>query len=133
MTMANASNLFEIQSSELALNRSRSAAVKDFATRMVTDHRNAAAKFKAALNQAKLPMPPDELDARQRAMLDNLKGADASAFDATYINAQNKAHIEAVNLFDSYSKNGDNPRLKAYAADVLPTLRGHLEHVQKLK
>jgi uncharacterized protein DUF4142 len=31
------------------------------------------------------------------------------------------------------AKDGDNPRLKAFAADLLPTLQGHLEHVKKLK
>ena len=43
------------------------------------------------------------------------------------------AQVEAVDLFKAYAKDGDTPRLKAFAADLLPTLVGHLEHVKKLK
>jgi putative membrane protein len=131
--MAGGSNQFEIQSSELALSRSQSGKVKDFATRMITDHMNAAGKLKAALGQARLAAPADALDAKHQTMLDNIKRADAATFDNTYVNAQYLAHVEAVNLFESYSKSGDNPQLKAFAADLLPTLRAHLDHVGKLR
>jgi putative membrane protein len=128
-----ASNQFEIESSTLALSKSASKTVRDFANRMVVDHNLAGAKFKQALTDAKLSPPPEKLDAKHQAVLDRLKAANGAAFDAAYIEAQTSAHIEAVNLFKAYAKDGDNPRLKAFAADVLPTLEGHLEHVKKLK
>jgi putative membrane protein len=128
-----ASNQFEIESSTLALSKSGSKAVKDFANRMVVDHNLAGSKFKQALTDAKLSPPPEKLDAKHQAILDKLRAANGAAFDAAYIEAQTSAHIEAVDLFKAYAKDGDNPRLKAFAADVLPTLQGHLEHVKKLK
>ncbi len=62
VAMAAAGNLFEIQSSELALRRSHSGAVREFANRMVTDHNAAAAKFKQAMADAKLTPPAEKLD-----------------------------------------------------------------------
>jgi putative membrane protein len=49
-----ASNQFEIETSQLALSKSASKAVRDFANRMVVDHNPAGAKFKQALADAKL-------------------------------------------------------------------------------
>jgi putative membrane protein len=128
-----AGNLFEIQSSELALRRSKSKAVKDFAQRMVVDHNSAAAKFKQALAEAKLTPPAEKLDAKHQAVLDDLKAKDDASFDRAYIDAQYKAHVETVALVQAYAKGGETPRLRAFAADVLPTLQGHLDHVAKLR
>ena len=102
---------------------------------MVVDHNLAGSKFKQAqaLSDAKLSPPPEKLDAKHQAILDKLKAVSGAAFDAAYIEAQTSAYIEAVDLFQTYAKDGDIPRLKAFAADLLPTLQGHLEHVKKLK
>ena len=130
---AAAGNLFEIDSSELALRRSQSSAVRDFANRMVVDHNAAAAKLKQAVADAKLTPPAEKLDAKHQAMLDDLKAKDAASFDRAYIEVQYNAHVETVALFQSYAKGGETGRLKAFAADVLPTLQGHLDHVTKMR
>jgi putative membrane protein len=103
--MVAAGNLFEFQSSELALRRSHSGAVRDFANRMIADHIAAAAKFKQALADAQL----------------------------TYIEAQYNAHVETAAPFKAYASGGENARMKAFAADVLPTLQGHPDRVAKLR
>jgi putative membrane protein len=131
--LAASANLFEIQSSQLALQRSQATPIKDFASRMVADHNLAAAKMKQALSDAKISSPPETLNAKDQAVLDNLKIAKGAAFNKAYIEAQYNAHVEAVNLFRAYVKNGDNPRLKALATDLLPTLQGHLDHITKLR
>jgi putative membrane protein len=128
-----AANRFEIESSQLALTRSTSKDVREFANRMVIDHNRASAKFKRTLADAKLPMPPERLDARHQAILDHLNGAHADAFDKAYIDAQYNAHVRAVDLLKAYAKDGDNPRLKAFAADLLPPLQRHLDQVTKLR
>jgi putative membrane protein len=133
VAMAAAGNLFEIQSSELALRRSHSGAVREFANRMVTDHNAAAAKFKQAMADAKLTPPAEKLDAKHQAILDDLKAKDDASFDRAYIEAQYNAHVGTVALFQAYAKGGENARMKAFAADVLPTLQGHLDHVTKMR
>ena len=96
MAQAAFGNMFEIESSKLALDRSTAEPVKDFAQRMVDDHSAAAIKFKEAVVEAKLAMPPDKLDAKHRAIVDELAGKQGSDFDQAYIEAQYKAHVETV-------------------------------------
>ena len=126
-------NMFEIESSKLALERSKSGAVKAFAQRMVDDHSAAAVKFKEAVLESKLAMPPDKLDARHQAITDELAGKQGGDFDSAYIEAQYKAHVQTVDLFRGYAQGGEDTRMRAIAAALLPTLEAHLEHITKMR
>src|SRR5690242_16549618 len=53
-------NTFEIQSSELAKDRSQSSEVKSFADQMIADHTKAGEDFKAAVQAANVSPPPAE-------------------------------------------------------------------------
>ncbi len=126
-------NLFEIESSKLALSKSKAEAVRGFANLMITDHTAAGTKFKQAVAEAKLTPPPEKLDAKHQATLDDLKKKDGAAFDKAYIDAQYNGHIETVAMFEAYAKGGDNARMKQFANEMLPTLKMHLEHVTKMR
>jgi putative membrane protein len=126
-------NLFEVESSKLALERSKSPAIKAFAKRMVDDHSAAGVAITETLNEAKLSAPPFKLDARHQALLDELRAKEGADFDRTYLDMQHKAHADAVELFKGYAVSGDNATLKATAARVLPKLEQHLAQVSQLK
>jgi putative membrane protein len=125
-------NQFEIDSSKLALSKSNSTDVKAFATQMVTDHGQAAVKFKKAVSEAKLKGPSEALDDKHEAVMKDLRAKSGGDFDRAYIEAQKQGHVETVAMFESYAKDGDNARMKQFAEELLPTLHQHLEHVRKL-
>ena len=76
---------------------------------------------------------PTTMDSEHQKMLNDLQAKDGKDFDRTYDQIQLKAHQDAVALFKSYSKNGDNPELKSWAVATLPHLKEHLSMAQKLK
>lgn len=127
---AASSNLFEIQSSRLALRRARDPEVRRFARQMIRDHNVATRRMATVLRQSGMPVPPPALNAEHRQMLADIEAA--PDFDAAYVGAQLTAHQEAVALFTSYSSSGDTPQLAAFASQTLPTLQMHLDHVQAL-
>lgn len=128
-------NRFEIDSSKIALAKSPSDAVKEFAKQMVDDHMATAEKMKSAITAAGLDpkMVPEDLDDSHQKLLDKLKMADTKDFDKEYIDAQADAHKDAVDLFDNYAKDGSNVSIKEFAANTLPTLKAHKDHVDSLK
>lgn len=127
--MATVSNMFEIESSKLALQKATRQDAKDFAQRMIDDHTKAGEEMKAAADaQAGITLPA-ALDQKHQAMLDQLNATTGSDFDAQYLKMQLAAHQEAVALFDGFSKNGADGKLKDFAAKTLPTLQQHLEMV----
>ena len=120
-----ASSAFEIESSKMALGKSRNPQIRDFAQKMIADHSKAANEMKSILMAEHLPPAPHGFDDKQIAMLNKLHGERGSKFDAQYIAEQEKAHVQAVNLFSMYADHGDNRDLKKFAAQTTPVLEQH--------
>lgn len=124
-------NEFEIQSSELAKQRSYDDHLRDVAEMIIADHRKAGAKLKGLL-EAKKETPPAKLAPKHQKMLDELKSAEGKDFDTLYIDMQAQAHVEAVALFRTYAGAGDDQALMGFARETLPRLETHLGHVKML-
>lgn len=129
--MAASSNMFEIQSSELALETSENEEVIAFAEQMVADHTMAGENMMAAAQEDGVT-PADAMNEQHQAQYDELAAADAAAFDQDYIQAQVTAHEEAVALFEGFSTEGEESALRDFATETLPTLQMHLEHIQTM-
>lgn len=128
-------NQFEILSSQEAIQRAQDAKVKEFAQKMIDDHTQVAKDMKAALeetNMGSAVTEPVVLDSDHQEKLDDLKKADANSFDEKYIDAQQEAHEDAVDLFKDYSDDGNNPTLKSFAAKTLPSLEMHKQQADTL-
>ncbi|MBZ9742881.1 MULTISPECIES: DUF4142 domain-containing protein [unclassified Mesorhizobium] len=127
-------NRFEIESSKLALKKGVAADVGDFAELMVKDHTKAGQDFKAALEKSQTtasikPEGPPLLP-KDQAMLDQLEALDGEAFQAKYITLQTQAHKQAVAMFSTYARSGDDPALKEFAKKTLETLKMHEMHLR---
>lgn len=129
--MAGSSNMFEIQSSELAVEMSQNQEVIAFAEQMIADHGMAAEAMMAAAETDGVT-PPTAMNEHHQMMYDDLAAADEAAFDQAYIDAQVMVHQEAVALFQGFSAEGEDSALKDFAAETLPTLEMHLEHIQSM-
>jgi putative membrane protein len=128
------SDMFEIQSSQLALSKQPDKDTKPFAQKMVTDHQRTSKELKSLIDGGKVKATlPSALDAEHQKMLDDLKAKNGKDFDSSYDQIQVEAHQDAVALFDAYAKGGDDPQLKRWAAKTLPHLKQHLTMAEKLK
>jgi putative membrane protein len=127
------SNLFEIESSRLALARSQSNAIKEFADRMVGDHTRAANRARRILGEMGASLPPLMLEPSHQQKLDALKAVDNAQFDRAYVESQYTEHVEAIAVVREYARSGDSERLKALAAEALSVLQSHLDHVTRLR
>ena len=125
-------DMFEIQAGQIAQQKSTTPAYKDFAQMTIDDHTKTTEQIKSMLPKLPGVQPPPQLDKKHQALLDKLNAASGAAFERTYKSDQVKGHREAVAMFERYAKRGDNPDLKKWAADTLPTLRTHLQHAQAL-
>jgi putative membrane protein len=129
---AASSDMFEIQSSRLALERS-DAPTKAFANQMITDHEKTTAEIKSLVSAGtvKAEIPTAMLPSHQ-SMFDKLKGLNGADFTKQYHDDQVTAHKDAVSLYQRYSKGGDNDALKGMTSKTVPTLEHHLTMAQQL-
>jgi putative membrane protein len=129
---AASSDMFEIQSSKMALEMSKSDAVKEFAEHMVSDHSTTTKEIMAAAKEQNIAVPTEMLP-KHAEMLASLKAADAASFDALYIRLQEAAHEEAVALHSGYAEAGDNAALMAVAKKAVPIVTEHLQDVKAMQ
>jgi putative membrane protein len=126
-------DMFEIQSSQLALKQAQNPDIKTFAQRMITDHTTSSEALKAGIQSAGLDVKaPDKLDKAHQAKLDNLKKANGKDFDQAYMRDQLAAHKEALQLHKTYADKGDNPVLKKTAANTATIVEHHLAMAQDI-
>lgn len=131
---AAASDRFEIESSKLAAAAASSSAVKKFASQMITAHTQSTAKLKSTLaGMTPAVTPDDTLSPDQQSTLNNLKALKGSAFDSAYASAQVDAHQKTLDALKAYAASGDNPKLKTFATDLIPTVTAHLNLAKGLK
>jgi putative membrane protein len=129
---ASASDVFEIESSKLALQKGNEA-TKAFAQQMVTEHEKTTAELKALLASGKVQgNPSTTLTEDFKEEVDELAQLDGDEFSEEYIDDQVEAHEDAVDLFKRYAEEGENAELKAWAAKTLPALQHHYQMAQDL-
>lgn len=127
-------NMFEIESSRLAVKRTKNPEIKKFAAQMVSDHTKAATDMKLAISKAKIDptIVPKVMEDSHLDKLEELKSASDANFDEDFVAAQEAAHDKAIDLYETYSKDGDNHAIKEFATKTLPVLKKHDAHVEKL-
>jgi putative membrane protein len=130
LRMANSGDLYEIQSSQLALQNSQEPSVKNLAQMIIADHTRLSAELKQAAKEAGVAVAPPMLAPHHAQMLERLRAAPAARFDALYRQQQVTAHREALNLHRNYAASGDVAALKVAASRAVPAIEMHLHQLQ---
>ena len=132
VTTAAMSDLFEIRAGLLALKRVEHPAYEDLAQMTFADHTKTSQELRQMAPNLPGVQLPQELDSARQARIDELGSLSSAAFERLYKSEQVAGHRDAVAAFESYAKSGDNPALRSWAAQTLPTLRMHLTHAEAL-
>ena len=129
---AASANLFEIESSQLALQRATDPGLKAFARRMVSEHKQAGEELKRLARKKNVTLSTQLLK-RHEVMLDSLRDEkQGEAFDDEYRDKMIASHMEVVALFDEVARDSKDPDVRAFAAKTLPTLQAHGGSAKKL-
>ena len=128
------SDMYEVQSSRLALTRSKRADVKNFANEMITDHSLTTKSLMAALknNDRTIAKPSTRLSADNAAKIALLKKAPKDSFDDLYLQQQAQAHQSAWALHKGYATDGTDAALKQVASTAVPVIERHLTHAKQI-
>jgi len=125
---------FERTTGHMAQQSGRTQGVRDFGALMVTDHTKTTQDLKAAIAKSGRPVPSQpKLTAVEQQGINGLKNqVGAPLFDSTYLAQQVRAHQQALALMQSYAQHGQDPTLRAAAAQTAPIVEHHLKMAQDL-
>ena len=131
MTTGARGGIAEVQMAQLALQKSRSPAVRRFAETMIAHHGKSNQEM-MALAQQKQITPPSTMGAEHQATYDQLAGLRGRAFDRAYGQAMVADHQEDLQVYQTEAQDGTDPDVKAFAARNVPVLQQHLRMAQRL-
>ena len=129
---AGASDQYEIQSSQLLLQTTQNAQLRDYANMMITDHTKSTADVKAAAQQAGFTPAPPKLDAMGTRNIAALRRTKGTARDLLYVQQQKTSHQMALELHQGYAANGTSEPLKTAAAGIAPVVQHHIEMISSM-
>ena len=125
MTAA-AGGLAEVATARMALERSSSDDVKQYAQRMIDDHTRANTELMQLASSKGLTLPTGP-DAKHQAMMQKMMKLSGTDFDREYIKTAGvKDHEKMAKLFMDEQTKGRDADLKAFAASTLPAVQMHL-------
>lgn len=125
-------NMFCIESATLALKQSASPAIKDYAHRLADDHATIASSLRRIIARRSDIALPDRPDTRHLDLLRDLGALQGGDFDKAYVEAQRGTHHTLALLLEAYARDGEDPELKAFAADAFPRFKALEQKAQEL-
>ena len=131
VALAGAGDMFEIQSSQVALQKAQNPDVRRFAQMMVDHHSMTSRDLMDAATRAGVPPPPPTLPPDKAQRVAALQNA-TSGFDGMYMREQVMAHQEALAVHRGYSRQGDNSILRGAASKTAPIVRRHLNRATRI-
>ncbi|UUR07911.1 DUF4142 domain-containing protein [Sphingomonas glaciei] len=129
---AAASDLFEIETSRLALEKATLPSLKTYAQTMIDEHTKSSNELKAACCQNGIVIPA-ALPADKQAKLDALKGLSGAAFDRQYLADQRAGHQDTLAKVNAYLTAAPAGPLKDHAAKVTGIVQKHLNFLENIK
>jgi len=122
----------EVVLGKLASEKAANKKVKDFGAMMVTDHSKADDELKALAHKLNITLP-DSISSDESKTRDDLAKKSGADFDKDYVSNMVDDHKKDVKAFEDAAKNCKDSDLKAFANKTLPTLKMHLEAIEKIK
>jgi putative membrane protein len=121
----------EVELGKLAAERGGSDSVKQFGSRMATDHAKAGEEL-AKLAQHKGVTLPSDVDRKHKRLHDTLSKLTGADFDREYMKAMTSDHDADVKAFQREAKSAKDADLRAWASKILPTLEEHEQQAHEL-
>ena len=133
-----AANTIDIENAQLAKSTSKNAAVKAFATQMITDH--TSVNKKATELVTKLNVTPEE-NATSKGLVESanttreaMKAKTGADFDKAYIDNEVAYHQAVIDMLEKTLVPGaTNAELKALLESAEPVFKAHLEHAKTVQ
>ena len=122
----------EVQLGNIAQQNAANDKVKQFGQMMVKDHSAAGDQLKK-IAQSKNIMIPDSLSSDSKKHVAELQKKKGKEFDRAYMKMMVAGHEKVLKEFETEQSKGADAELKAFAAQTVPTIKGHLDSAKAIK
>ena len=121
-------DIAELQVSNMALQKSNSDDVKKLAQKLIDDHTKTTDSMKEIASKKGLTLPT-ETDAKHKALAAKLQNESGDQFDKDYLAANSMDHHKVVAAFEKEANSGQDPDIKSFASQYLPSIQEHTKMI----
>jgi putative membrane protein len=125
--------ILEVELGRLATQKASIPEVKEFASRMVSDHSKANDELKLIADGKGVTLPAEaKVKQKHQGMIAKLEKLEGAAFDRAYMADMVKDHDKDVAMFEKEARSGRDLEFKAFAEKTLSTLKEHQKLAKEL-
>jgi putative membrane protein len=125
--------MVEANLGQMAASVAASDEIKNYGQTLASDHTTDFNELYKVAQQANLTRP-DAIDAEHnKAMIDPFQKLKGAAFDKKYVHEMVAGHTKAIEVYKKEAADAQNPAVKSYAEQALPTLQKHLDNAKALE
>jgi putative membrane protein len=124
-------SLGEIELCELALEKSESDDIKQFAQQMIDEHGKLGQDIEQLCQRKKVAVPSDA-GKEHEASIQKMSKLSGSAFDKKFIEQNVQDHEKDIKVFNHYAEQGDDADIKSLAKNAVKMLSSHLDMAKQL-
>ena len=121
----------EVELGKLAQQKATTPQIKEFGAMMVSDHSAANDKMNDIAKSKGITLPKVMGDYQQK-LTKEISDKSGKDFDRAYVTAMIKDHKETIKTFEVALKELRDTTLRKFASNTLPTLKKHLDAIQKI-
>jgi len=130
LRQASKGGLLEVSLAELAAGRSSNREIQELAIKLLEDHRQANERLKAFAERQQVTLPTEL--GKHQLDVDRLAQLSGPDFGKAYLKEMIEHHEQAVATFQRQAEEGIDPHIRAWASELVATLRGHLQMIREV-
>jgi putative membrane protein len=131
LKMAAVSNMTEAHLGEMAEGKGAQTGIKDYGQMLVKDHTKAYQEL-TVLDSKLGQSIPKGINIRRDKAVEKLADLKGKRFDGQFLREEVQDHERTLAMFKREAQHGQDPDVKAYANQALPTMEEHLREAEKL-
>ncbi|SDM34321.1 putative membrane protein [Catalinimonas alkaloidigena] len=124
--------LMEVELGRIAAEKATNPQVKEFGQMMVDNHSKANDKLKTLASQKGITLPTSVGEEHQKE-INRLTELSGEEFDREYVKLMVKDHKADIDEFQEATDEVEDPDVKAFASQTLPTLQRHLQRAEQIE
>lgn len=126
-------DLEEIEIGKLAKEKGTDAEVKKFGQMLIDDHTKGSALLKPMAEKKNISLPTAITDDGKEAYAKLNQQKAGKDFDLKFADMMVDGHEKAISKMEDASQKANDPEIRAWAGNQVPTLKAHLEHAKMLQ
>lgn len=116
---------------ELGEKRAQNEQVKEFARKLVKEHKTMAEQFTKAMEDQKVAVVAG-LEKPAREELDRLEKLEGAPFDQALLNRIVEDHETVIRMCEAQAEKGNDAKLRDFAKNHLPKMKEHVKEAKEL-